>query len=968
MSDPLPDTTTAVPDRPAASVPTALVAIGASAGGLDALERFFDRAPTESGAAFVVIQHLSPDHKSMMVSLLARHTAMPVVAVTDDMPLEPNRVHLIPPGQIMRVEANHLRLTPKIPRVLTLPIDEFFHSAAAAWGERTVGIILSGTGTDGTRGAGAINEAGGLLAAQEPTTARFDGMPASVIGTGMVDHIRSAEDLGTWVGQVLALDPVRRREGSEAGYDGDHEPVDEILRLLSDSSGINFVDYKPGTVRRRIERRMVVRQCADLMSYLNLIYADRGELLALRRELLISVTRFFRDTEAFAALAEPMEQMVRAAIERRSPIRIWSAGTSTGEEAYSLAIMAHEACDRLKMWPGIKVFATDVEQANIDVASIGSYPESIAAEVPADYLERYFLMRDGRVTVRPELRQCMVFARHNLLTDPPFTQIDMVVCRNFLIYLKPPAQERALRRLQYALRPKGYLFLGSSEMGSSIQTDFLPVRQHLKIWQQLADAPRRFLPDRKSAADFAFQGRDKFQRGTSPTVTAVEQGMAQLLRAYAPPPAILLNRRDEIVHSYGDVGQFLSLRPGAPSLEVTRLLPDALLAVAKAVLFSSTRGPGNAASTYVALPGAEGRPDRNIRLVVLPVGDHEGEPLRLLVFEELAERAAQDDITTVDLGAETRDRLEMLENELGATRESLRVTVEEMEASSEELQATNEEMMASNEELQSANEELQSVNEELNTVNAEYQEKIDILNRVNADLENLTRIVPTGTIFVDGAMNVTRFSPDATHIFRLRDGDIGRPIADLAHRLEYPDLIASLKQAMRDFQPVEREVAGPEGRQFIVRILPYRLPASDARAAVLSLVDVTQTRTLRMMQAVIDGLAENVAVLDSSGTIQLVNRAWTDFASDNGAQDSAQMGPGANYLEACPATDTDAATRGLREVLSGRRALFELEYPCDSPTRRRWFKLHARALPEEFSGAVVSHLDVTRWKYPEDQA
>ena len=965
------------------AAPASLVAIGASAGGLDALERFFDCAPCDSDAAFVVIQHLSPDHKSMMASLLARHTQMPVVAVYEGMELCANRVHLIPPGVIMRVEGRVLRLTPKAPRVLSLPIDAFFNSAADEWGERIIGVILSGTGTDGTRGAGAINEAGGLLAAQEPSSARFDGMPVSVIATGFVDYVNAAEEIGEWVGQVLLLDPALRRAGVAQleTTPALHEPLSDILRHVSDACGINFADYKIGTLQRRVERRMIVRQCPEFSAYLRLIRSDPSELDALYREMLISVTRFFRDTDAFAALAQPMEDLVRAAHAQRRALRIWSAGTSTGEEAYSLAIIALEACDRVGLWPGVKVFATDVKQSNIDAGSVGIYPESIVAEIAPELLERYFSARDGRFLVKPELRQAMVFARHNLLTDPPFTQIDLVSCRNILIYFKLGAQERALKRLQYALRAQGVLFLGRSEMGSAIETDFHPLHRQQKIWRLMDTAARPMLTDRPLRGGGAevsdLGGRERFLARARPASSAVELGAQSLTQAYAPPPAVLVNSHDEIVHSYGDVAQYLSLRGGAPSLELSRLLPDVLVPIAKAVLFSARRDGVAVVSNVVALGQGEKGP-RMLRLAVRPVGGAEDGGLRLVIFEAqdvAASGLAPDLLAQVDIGTETRARLEMLEQELTATRESLRIIIEEMEASSEELQATNEEMMASNEELQSTNEELQSVNEELSTVNAEYQEKIDILNRMNADLENLTQLVPTGTIFVDAGLNVTRFSADASEVFRLRAGDIGRPIADLAHRLEFPDLIDVLAHGLETFTPDEREVSSLDGRQYLIRVLPYRLANVDQRALVLTFVDVTLSRSARKMQAIIDALGETVAVLGHDGEIRMVNGAWERFARANGAEPAA-FGPGANYFGACrgPALSGDdaltaqAAEAGLRSVLSGERETFSLEYPCDGPDARRWFLLYARALPKEFGGAVVSHFDVSAWKYPQERA
>lgn len=952
-----------------------LVAIGASAGGLDALEKLFAAIPTTTGAAFVVIQHLSPDHKSMMASLLSRHTQMKIVTIEDEMQLQPDTIFLIPPGMIMRVERGRLRLTPKEPRVLNLPIDAFFHSAATDYGRRAVGVILSGTGSDGTRGVGSINEAGGMLVVQDPSTARFDGMPASAIATGLVDAILPIEKIGEWIAAIVARSPVEiaidEAEAQPQPVTFYDNPMQDILRLLSDAGGINFQDYKSGTLTRRIERRMVVRQKTDLGAYYDLLVADNAELMTLRREILIPVTRFFRDTEAYALLSDHVIAAILTAAESNKPIRVWSAGTATGEEAYSLAMLFIEAFEKKGHWPGLKIFATDIEQANIDVASAGNYPESIAAEVPPQFLERFFTRKGEIFSVKPELRQALVFAKHNLLADPPFTKMDLVVCRNALIYFRPEAQERALRRMQYALKPGGYLFLGSSETLAHVQQDFLTISQRHRIWQVSRRPPLPLVSERRvgTTGPASYRnGRRDDPVSASPPVTAVDHGYTTLLRAYSPPPAILINQRQEVVHSFGDVRSFLEIRPGAASLELSRLLPDRLATVAAAILFKLSRSGNSITSNFVALPPEYNRPGRNVRLTAWAAGEHEGDTLSLLVFEEETAQNPQAHVETLDIGSETAERIEMLESELTATRESLQSTIEELETSNEELQATNEEMMASNEELQSANEELQSVNEELNTVNAEYQEKVDILNRVHADLDSLARIVSSNAVFVDQDMRLTRFSPDAMSIFRLREADIGRPISDLNHTLEYPALISDLRRSLIDSVEIESEVAGPDGRHFMARFLPYRVPSSSERAVVLTFVDITQSKNMHLLQSIIDGLPAHVSVLDSSGRIRMVNEAWRRFARENGDPDMAYSKPGANYLDSC-VTNSDTpeyqyaarAVEGLRGVLSGRIAKFDMEYPCDDRTGKRWFAMHVERLPEKIGGIVISHTDVTPW-------
>lgn len=963
--------------------PFHVVAIGASAGGLDALEKLVAELPADTGAAFVVIQHLSPDHKSMMASLLARHTTMPVHMVESDTRIEPNQLFLIPPGSLMHTDGRMLRLRPKSPRSLTLPIDVFFQSLATHHGRHAVGVVLSGTGSDGTRGAGAINEAGGFLLAQAPENAKFDGMPRSVISTGLVDAILPVELMAQRIVAHVRKQALPQRDEEHAAHGpslsiGADAALSGILHLLMQMGGINFEEYKPGTVMRRIERRIVVQQVGSIEAYLGLLNQDRAEVQALRRELLIPVTSFFRDTEAYEALATQVIAPLVAAKEAGQTIRVWCAGVSTGEEAYSIAMLFLEAFEQAKRWPTLKIFATDVEQVNIETASMGTYPESIMAEVSGQQLERFFVKKGNRFVVKNELRQCIVFARHNLLSDPPFTKMDLVVCRNALIYFRTAAQDKALRRMQYALGLKGYLFLGSSESLGDLQRDFQTLSVRHKIWQVVR--PTALPLDLARGAGSGLLtgaarrvGGSTGQRNHSPSV--VEQGYGTLLKAFAPPPAILLNASHELVHSYGEVQRFLRIREGLASLEVHRILPDVLVPVAAALLFKCSRENGPVSSDPVLLPvvpDADGKPRGTaVRLCAWPVGEHDGQRFTLLSFDIAPSGEPGGEPVPVDVQSEHAERIEVLEHELAATRESLQATIEELETSNEELQATNEEMMSSNEELQSSNEELQSVNEELNTVNAEYQEKIDILNRVNADLDNLIRVASDCTVFVDDQLQLTRYTPQAAQIFRVRPGDLGRPLDDLAHTLDYPDLMRDLANTLVQEQPLETSRSGAQGRHYLIKMLPYRVPSSSVRGVVLSFTDTTCLRDASFLQSVLDALAENVAVLDAQGVITMVNRAWLAFASANAATSSTCNAIGINYLKVCDACrGSDAvyaerAVAGLRAVLSGQQALFSMEYPCHSATEERWFVMNVsslRGVDGARLGAVVSHVNISAWR------
>lgn len=955
-----------------------VVGIGASAGGLEALEQLFDSMPSGTGAAFVVVQHLSPDHKSLMANLLARHTSMPVVTVRDAMELEAETIYLIPPGNLMTLSEGQLRLSPKNPKALSLPIDLFFSSLAGEFRDRCIGVILSGTGSDGTRGAVVINDAGGLLLAQDPENAKFDGMPRSVIATGLVDEILPAETLGRRIKDHILQKP-ETRVGPPPRTPSDLDTgsaLEGIFHLLHNHGGVNFRDYKPATVLRRIERRMQVRHVPDFEHYLELLENDAGEVSVLRREILIPVTNFFRDPEAFDTIAsKAVEQIVQQA-SGSHPIRVWVAGMSTGEEAYSIAILFAEAFDRARRWPDIKIFATDVEQKNVDAASAGTFSEAIMAEVSPERLERFFIKRGSHFVVKPDLRQTLVFARHNLLEDPPFTRMDMVSCRNVLIYFVPGAQERALRRFQYALAPGGYLFLGSSESLAGLSSDFTPVSSKHKLFQMLRSTT---LPlDSHSGASFLGSrgpspGRGRrlgMQGGQTRDASAIENAQQQLLQEHAPP-SILLSETMELVHIFGQAQRYLHFPTGSISLEISKLLPNGIVPVAQALLRRAAKSREVVRSEFSTFKLPDGSSQRLCISVRPLVGEDRNTIFMLLSFEaqDSGNSVETDGGQLLDVNVEAMERIQSLEQELAATRESLQATIEELEASNEELQATNEEMMASNEELQSSNEELQSVNEELYTVNAENQEKIQILNRLNADLDSMAKAASIATLFLDESMRITRFTPEATQIFKIRDGDVGRPIDDFTHSLDYPGLMHDLRTSLREGVMQEHEVSSESGRHYLLRILPYILQGASTRGAVITLVDITSIRDVALLQAVLDSLDHRVAVLDNRGTIMMVNNAWQTFGLENGNRVLGASSIGANYLEACNVKDNDnpnapfahKVLNGLRKVLRDEIDGFGFEYPCHSSDRPRWFLMHAGKLHHPEGGAIVSHLEITDW-------
>lgn len=958
------------------SVNTHLVCIGASVGGLDALERFFNACPVDTGAAFVVIQHLSPDHKSMMSNLLARHTQMPIILVEDNMVLEPNRLHLIPPGVVMHVNrTGHLHLTPKSTRSLTLPIDIFFSSMAESYGSKAVGIILSGTGTDGTRGAEAIKAVNGFLMVQDPESSKFDGMPRSAIATGLIDVIQPAEDLPEFLVAHVRNLPIPKTEKTirivPHAQMASADVIQAILKLINQIGGIDFAEYKVATVMRRIERRMQLKHITELYQYFDLLEHDYAELITLRREMLISVTSFFRDPDTFDALFDKVILPMVAEMRNEEVVRVWTAGVATGEEAYTLAMLFIEAFEKIRRWPNIKIFATDVDQSSIDFAGAGQYPESAASELSSERLARFFIKKGESFAVKNELRQCIIFARHNLLSDPPFTRMDLVVCRNTLIYFKSGAQERVLSSLQYAMRDNGILLLGSSESLANANDGMQPIDAKHKLFKKVGLTNPPFI-NHKTEVGNSQETRIRRNRAISYGADHfADQALALLMRRYAPP-AIIINDRHEIVHLFGDLKGLLHPREGSASLEINRQLIDSLVPVASALIYKTERENENLISEPVSIKINE-KEQKMYRISSFPIEKDGVGRMTLLCFEQISEPTPTV-FKEIDVNAETTARINMLERELMATRENLQATIEELETSNEELQATNEELMASNEELQSSNEELQSLNEEMGTVNAEFKEKMFIINSANADLDSMLQVAGLATIFVDENMHITRFSPDAKLVFKLRASDIGRKLDDIAHNLSNISLIDDIETTINTGYMNEYEAISKDGKHcFMTRILPYVVPSTTTRGAVITFIDITAYHDARNMQKIIDALSEHIAVLDSTGTIVMVNTAWRNFAINNGDPEMKYTGVGVNYLEVCNANignDTAIAAKvaeGLKQLLDGNESNFRIEYPCHSPTEQRWFAMNAVSFFSNKFGAVVSHINISSWKTCEQQ-
>ena len=837
--------------------PALYVGIGASAGGLDALREFFTSIAPDTGAAFVVVQHLSPDHKSIMDELLSRHTSMPVVNVVDGMRLAPDSVYLAPPRKnLVLTPDDTLRLgEPETGGAPNLPIDVFFRTLAHRAEHHAVGIVLSGTGSDGSRGIRAVKASEGLVLVQDPDTAGFDGMPVSAIHTGLADFVLSPPRLAEYLGDYARRPrvPGEPRAGGRR-LESEQAVLGRIFELLRTGSRIDFAHYKSSTVARRIERRMSINQIEDLEGYLTLLEGNAGEVQTLGRELLINVTSFFRDAHAFARLGRDVANPVVESADADSEVRVWVAGCSTGEEAYSVAMLFEEARMRAGSSVRVKIFATDVDESAIAEASLGRFPADIEGDVSPERLGQHFSLVDGAWVLRPEIRQMVVFAAHNMIADPPFSNVDLICCRNALIYFQQSVQQRILASFHFALKRGGHLFLGSSEGIGELTSHFDTVDEECRLYRKVSN-------NRVPVSTSLREGVMRVPTKGLPPVTNLLRGYRAAQRDQSfdhvkdalindhAPACLVLDTDHRVVHVYGDAGKYLTRFPsGRVSTDVEDLVAEELSVAVGTSLARAQREaePVRYSGIELQVQGrelmlelqTEHHPERNGRAAHFVV----------LIREQGEEGGAGPrGIGSFDIPEQTRRRIKDLEAELISKQEHLHVANEELETTNEQLQNANEELMSSNEELQSANEELQSVNEELFTVNSEYQAKINELTVVNDDLANVLGFTSIGIVFVDERMCIRKFTQVAARFFHLLPADVGRPLHHISNELDYPDLFADIEAVVRDNRTFEREVFTRGGELVETRLVPYLSSAGgEGRqlGAILTLADLS-ARTRR---------------------------------------------------------------------------------------------------------------------------
>jgi diguanylate cyclase (GGDEF)-like protein/PAS domain S-box-containing protein len=819
-----------------------VVGIGASAGGLNAFRHFFQAMPANSGIAFVIVQHLYPKHESMMTELLNKYTAMPVVQIEDNMLLESNKVFMIPPDKYLFIKNGRLQLIEPIVRHgMRMPIDFFFRSMAEELKEQAICIILSGTGTDGTLGLRAIKGEGGIALAQEPASAQHTDMPKNAIATGLIDFVLPAEEMPKALLGYLNHSRVWYLHNKALSSETKSDDLQSILSLIHTQTNHDFRCYKKGTLARRIQRRMNLCQTNSYADYFKRLCEDAVEVKSLLRDLLIGVTAFFRDTDAWRELEEQVLIKLLEQKDSSEPIRVWVPGCCTGEEAYSIAILITEIQHKLNKRFTLQIFASDIDEAALDVARAGIYSESIASDVTQERLQQFFIHEEDHYIICKEIRECIVFTQQNFIGDPPFSKLDLICCRNLLIYLEATIQKRIMSLLHFALNEGGYLFLGPSESISQQDNLFESISKKWRIFRRLGTTQNYSVDFPLIQTDKGRQPRNITSLATEPptrSMTALAHEI--LLREYAPA-AIIVNRKGEALYYYGPVSRYLKVVEGEPTRNITEMVRSGLNLKLRNALHRSIR------ETAVIKATCQNHDESNalVNITIRPINSATAEGLLLITFEDVKEHLLEAPVFSESIS----DEIRQLEIELNSTREDLQSTIEQLETSNEELKASNEEVMSMNEELQSTNEELEtskeelhSLNEEMTTVNNQLQDKVQELEDSHNDMVNLFNSTNVATLFLDKQLQIRRFTPTVTRLFRLIPIDVGRHLKDIALRFQNHGLLDKINDVLKNLQPVEQSVISEEGDYFICRILPYRTLDDHIDGVILTFYDVTALR------------------------------------------------------------------------------------------------------------------------------
>ena len=912
------------------------VGIGASAGGVHALQQFFESLPGDVKAAFVVVLHLDPAHESELASILATQTRMPVAQVGGRTPLEPGHVYIIPPNRQLFVTDEHLALSEFAePRWQRAPIDFFFASLAGQRGD-DFAIVLSGAGSDGSHGVKAMKEAGGIILVQDPEEAEYGSMPRNAVATGLADFVLP-------VREIAAKLPELVRDRSRLPKPGmrDADAITLILSHLRARTGHDFSSYKPSTVLRRIARRMQVRQTATMAGYLAMLRESPAEVQALFADLLISVTTFFRDAAAFDKLAKVVIPGLFENKTAADSVRVWVAGCATGEEAYSIAMLLLEESARRELHCAIQVFASDLDEKALMVGREGRYPLGIEADMTEERRKRFFTREQSGYSVSRELRDAVLFARHSLLKDPPFSRADLISCRNVLIYLDRELQNQVCATFHFALNPNGYLFLGASESADSPIGLFRTIDREARIYQRLSSGVDIRAFPRLGAPSFGFEPAP--HRARLPSRGANEAGVHREALERLAPPSVVVDESYRVVHLSEQAGRYLQPPAGALVNDIAELAREELRFDLRAALHRAfaRNEPSLGGPIAVGFNGAA----RRVYLQVKPLGGDANAGSRAIVFffegETLADVAADTDL---EVDGSPVERLNQLQQELQFTQAQLRLSREEYEAANEELRAANEELQSINEEyrstgeeLETSKEELQSINEELQTVNIELKTKLESVSRAHSDIQNLMSATDVGILFLDTQLRINRFTPRIKKIFNIETGDEGRSITDFTHNLDYDGLAEDAREVLRDLASIEREARSRDRAWHLMRLRPYRTIEDRIDGVVVTFVDIGERRRAAeemrdseaRMRAIFDGVADAIVTVDERGTVKSLNAATTRMFGY-----SAEEIIGQNIDRILPAPDPselesgEASIMGPSREVEGRRkdgALFPAE-------------------------------------------
>ncbi len=962
----------ALPERVEDTFP--IVGIGASAGGLEALEEFLRHVPLHCGMAFVVVQHLDPTHKGAVVELLQRITGMPVVQVKDAQKVESDHVYVIPPNKDMSILHRVLYLLPPTsPRGLNLPIDFFFRSLAADQQERSIGVVLSGMGSDGTLGVRAIKEKAGTAFVQSLESAKFTAMPRSVIDTGLADVVAPAAELPA---RIMAYH-------KRAAYlakpepqleDKQHSALDKVFILLRSHTGNDFSLYKKSTILRRIERRMSLHQMDSMAAYVRYLRENPREVELLFKELLIGVTSFFRDPAAWEHLKKEVLPELVLSREQGRLVRAWVPGCSTGEEAYSLAIVLFETLNELKPTAtiSVQIFASDLDRDAIELARQAIYPANIAADVTPERLNRFFHQEERGYRVRKEIRDMVVFAPQNIIMDPPFTKLDILSCRNLLIYLSQDLQKKLIPLFHYALNPGGILFLGNAETVGTFTSLFSPIDAKARTYSRV-DAPvapvvefppalavARPVPGGKPLEEAA-----EGAAGPAPNLPLLADRL--ILQAVAPP-AVLTNEKGDILYVSGRTGKYLEPATGKANLNVFAMAREGLRYELSSAFSAALRNKD--AVTIRGLRVRANGTGQTINLTVQRVLEPKG--LRgtvLIVFAEAeaategtpGKKAAKPPRVDVKINELERD-LQHARDEIQITREEMQTSQEELKSTNEELQSTNEELQSTNEELTTSKEEMQSMNEELQTVNHELQSKVDELSRSNNDMKNLLNSTDIATLFLDGELRVRRYTTPTAKLFNLIPTDTGRPITNITTELVYPELAEDAQEVLRTLIFKEKQIASRDGRWFTVRILPYRTLENLIDGVVMTFTDATAATQLKMTmreqaveaRQIADSLQLLALGLDHDGACNYVSRQWTEYT---GIPEHQNLGTG--WLEQVHPQERERLRTDWEAAIKSGTPLnteFRVHSRAIGGDAYRWFRARAVPIRDEQKNVVKWYL------------